>query len=220
MPLVDFWKSSPDQTLRLSRSRSSLTAGSPPDENPYGRNFARRSHRPIRGISDWRAGTSNQHFTVARDVLNLKPRPCCRPVQVENQNLMKLAIFFAAAASLALIGNGLADQYDTLAAQGYRWVNVNGPYACTSEQHVEGLVAHRTDARELEVVQNIQCYYLIPGTIVQVIKEDPAQGMTEMRVAGRPRYLWTYTRFLSKRPIQDTYGVIQTPQNSGLSPGR
>src|SRR5258708_21794679 len=129
---------------------------------------------------------------------------------------MKLAIFFAAAAGLALIGNGLADQYDNLAAQGYRWVNVNGPYACTSEQHVEGLVAHRTDARELEVVQNIQCYYLIPGTIVQVIKEDPAQGMTEMRVAGRPRYLWTYTRFLSKRPIQDTYGVIQTPQNSGL----
>jgi hypothetical protein len=43
------------------------------------------------------------------------------------------------------------------------------------------------------VVQNIQCYYLIPGTIVQVIKEDPAHGMTEMRVAGRPRYLWTYT---------------------------
>jgi hypothetical protein len=140
----------------------------------------------------------------------------CSPIQLENQKLMKLAIFFAVA-SLALIGNGLADQYDTLAAQGYRWVNVNGPYACTSEQHVEGLVAHRTDARELEVVQNIQCYYLIPGTIVQVIKEDPAHGMTEMRVAGRPRYLWTYTRFLSKRPVQDTYGVIQTAQNSGLN---
>ena len=140
------------------------------------------------------------------------------PIQLENQKLMKLAIFFVIAASLALIGKALADQYDTLAAQGYRWVNVNGPYACTSEEHVEGLVAHRTDATELEVVQNIQCYYLIPGTIVQVIQEDPAHAMTEMRIAGRVRYLWTYTRFLSKRPIEDTYGVIETPQNSGLSP--
>jgi len=68
------------------------------------------------------------------------------------------------------------------------------------------------------VVQNIQCYYLIPGTIVQVIKEDPARGITEMRLTGVTRYLWTYTRFLSKRPIQDTYGIIETPSNSGLSP--
>jgi hypothetical protein len=131
---------------------------------------------------------------------------------------MKLAIFFVIAASFALIGNVLADNSSTLAAQGYRWVKVNGPYACTSEKDVPRLVDHRTDTTELEVVQNIQCYYLIPGTIVQVIKEDPARGMTEMRLAGVTRYLWTYTRFLSKRPIQDTYGVIETPQNSGLSP--
>ena len=131
---------------------------------------------------------------------------------------MKLAIFFVIAASFALIGNVLADNSSTLAAQGYRWVNVNGPYACTSEEDVPRLVDHRTDATGLEVVQNIQCYYLIPGTIVQVINEDPARGMTEMRLTGVMRYLWTYTRFLSKRPIQDTYGVIETPQNSGLSP--
>src|SRR4029077_14240300 len=130
---------------------------------------------------------------------------------------MKLAIF-AAAASLALIGNGLADQYDTLAAQGYRWVNVNGPYACTSEQHVEGLVAHHTDATELEVVQNIQCYYLIPGTIVQVIKEDPTRSMSEIRLGNITRSLWTYSRFLSKHPVRDTYGVIEMPENSGLIP--
>jgi hypothetical protein len=132
--------------------------------------------------------------------------------------LMKLATFFVVAASLALIGNALADDYGTLVAQGYRWVNVNDPYACTGEQDVQRLVDHRTDATELEVVQNIQCYYLIPGTIVQVIKEDPARGITEMRLTGVTRYLWTYTRFLSKRPIQDTYGIIETPSNSGLSP--
>src|SRR5246500_5939279 len=121
------------------------------------------------------------------------------------------------AVSLGLTCTAFADNYSDLAAQGYRWVTVDGPYACNTEQDVERITAHHTDATELLVVQNIQCYYLIPGTIVQVIKEDPAHGMTEMRVAGRPRYLWTYTRFLSKRPVQDTYGVIQTPQNSGLN---
>src|SRR5437868_10066328 len=28
----------------------------------------------------------------------------------------------------------------------------------------------------------------------------------------------TYTRFLSKHPIQDIYGIIETPGNSGLTP--
>src|SRR6478672_13740842 len=108
---------------------------------------------------------------------------------------MKLVISFMTAVSLGLACTVLGDDnYSALAAQGYRWVTVNGPYACNTEQDVERITAHHTDATELEVVQNIQCYYLIPGTIVQVIKEDPAQGMTEMRVAGRPRYLWTYTR--------------------------
>ena len=72
--------------------------------------------------------------------------------------------------------------------------------------------------RRTPVVQNIQCYYLIPGTIVQVIKEDPARGMSEMRLGSVTRPLWTYGRFLSKHPIQDTYGVIETPESSGLIP--
>jgi hypothetical protein len=130
--------------------------------------------------------------------------------------LMKVATLFVIAAGIALIANARSDDYSTLAARGYRWVTVNGPYACTAEQDVQRLVDHRTDATELDVVQNIQCYYLIPDTIVQVIKEDPARGITEMRLAGVTRYLWTYTRFLSKRPIQDTYGIIETPSNSGL----
>jgi hypothetical protein len=131
---------------------------------------------------------------------------------------MKVATLFVIAASIALIANAHSDDYSTLAAQGYRWVIVNGPYACTNERDVHRLVTHRTDAAELEVVQSIQCYYLIPGTIVQVIKEDPARGITEMHLAGMTRYLWTYTRFLSKRPIPNTYGVIETPSNSGLNP--
>jgi hypothetical protein len=57
------------------------------------------------------------------------------------------------------------------------------------------------------------CYYLIPGTIVQLIKQDPLRGLSQMRIAGVPRPLWTYTRFLSERPVRDLYGVIK-PQKA------
>ena len=132
---------------------------------------------------------------------------------------MKLLISFMTAVSLGLACTVLGDdKYSALAAQGYRWVTINGPYACNTEQGVERMVARHTDAAELQVVENIECYYLIPGTIVQVIKEDPTRGLSEMRLGSISRSLWTYTIFLSKHPVKDTYGVIETPENSGLIP--
>ena len=132
---------------------------------------------------------------------------------------MKLLISFMTAVSMGLVCTVLGDtNYSALAAQGYRWVTVNGPYACTTEQDAKRIAAHHTDAIELQVVENIECYYLIPGTIVQVIKEDPPRGISEIRLGSITRSLWTYSRFLSKRPVKDTYGVIETPENSGLIP--
>jgi hypothetical protein len=122
------------------------------------------------------------------------------------------------ALSVGLTCTALGDSYSDLAAQGYRWVTVDGPYACTTERDVQRMVGHRTDATELQVVEDIRCYYLIPGTIVQVIKEDPANGMSEMRLATVGRSLWTSNRFLTKHPIPDTYGITETPENSGLLP--
>ena len=134
---------------------------------------------------------------------------------------MKLLISFVTAVSFGLTCTVPGDDhYTALAAQGYRWVTVDGPYACHIEQDVERITTHHTDATELEVVQNIQCYYLIPETIVQVIKEDPARGMSEMRLGSITRSLWTYSQFLSEHPVPDTYGVIETPENSGLIPTR
>jgi hypothetical protein len=40
--------------------------------------------------------------------------------------------------------------------------------------------------------------------------------MTQIQVAGITTDLWTLASFLSKRPIKDTYGVIETPETSGL----
>ncbi len=131
---------------------------------------------------------------------------------------MKLTIFLLTAIGLSLPCTALADHYKDLAAQGYRWVTVNGPYACETEQDLQRIVAHHSDATELEAVQNIQCYYLIPGTVVQVIDEDPARSMSKIRLGSIIKSLWTYNRFLSKQPVQDTYGSIETPEECGLIP--
>jgi hypothetical protein len=103
-----------------------------------------------------------------------------------------------------------------LVARGYRWVNVNGPYACVTEQDVRQITSDHTDLRELHMVENLQAYYLIPGALARVIQNDYANGMSEILLTGITTPLWTYTKFLTARPIQDTYGVIETPDNAGL----
>jgi len=129
---------------------------------------------------------------------------------------MKGLILFIIATSLALKGLAYADESGNLAAQGYRWVLVDGPYACATQEYLEQITARRTDAAELRVIEDGRCYYLIPGTIVQVVREDPRHHMSLMRMGSVTRSLWTYTRFLSKRPVQDTYGIIETPEDVGL----
>jgi hypothetical protein len=100
--------------------------------------------------------------------------------------------------------------------QGYRWIIVDGPYGCIAARDAQRIAGPHTDETELHMVESIRCYYLIPGTIAQLIKEDPARGMAEIRLGGVTRSLWTYTRFLSKHPVRDTYGVIETPESAGL----
>jgi hypothetical protein len=131
---------------------------------------------------------------------------------------MKLRILVFTAVSFGLIGAALADNYNDLVTQGYRWITIDGPFACDSQADVQRITGHRTDAVELQMIEDLQAYYLIPGTLVQVVQDDAATGMSQIRLGGITRDLWTYTRFLSKRPIEDPYGVIENPQNSGLIP--
>jgi hypothetical protein len=131
---------------------------------------------------------------------------------------MKLRILVFTAISFGLTCAALADNYSDLVAQGYRWITVDGPYACDSQQDVQRITSHRTDAVELQMIENLQAYYLIPGTLVQVVQNDVAMGMSQIRLGGITRDLWTYTKFLSKRPIEDPYGIIENPENSGLIP--
>jgi hypothetical protein len=101
-------------------------------------------------------------------------------------------------------------------SKGYRWIAVDGPYACPSKEDVPLIVKHHTDQTELQMTGELRAYYLVSGTIVQLVQEDSASGMSKIHMAGITSDLWTLTRFLSRHPLVDPYGVIETPENSGL----
>ncbi len=129
---------------------------------------------------------------------------------------MRVPTIVLAAAAVGLASTASADPYKDLATQGYRWVIVDGPYACPSKDDLREITRHRTDRIELEMVQNLRTYYLIRGVIIQVVQEDAASGMSEIRLPGRPRTFWTLTKFLTRSPIRDTFGVVETPTTSNL----
>jgi hypothetical protein len=124
----------------------------------------------------------------------------------------------AAAITLTSSALGIGDKYSDLVAKGYRWTTADGLYACVSKDDVGRMVNNPGDEVELKMVEEVKAYFLIPGTIVQVTEEDPSSGLSKIRMAGITVDLWTLTRFLSKHAVQDTYGVIETPETSGLIP--
>jgi hypothetical protein len=136
-----------------------------------------------------------------------------------NEKAMKALILLAVAgAAMTLTSTASATKYDELVAKGYRWATADGPYACVAKEDVRRMASNPGDAVELKMIEQVKAYYLTPGTIVQVTQEDSQDGMSKIRLAGITVDLWTLTKFLSKHPIKDTYGVIETPDTSGLIP--
>jgi hypothetical protein len=68
---------------------------------------------------------------------------------------MKLAISIVTAISLGLNCRAPADNYDTLAAKGYRWVAIHGPYASTTKEGVERITNHRTGSTESQIIAGV-----------------------------------------------------------------
>jgi hypothetical protein len=132
---------------------------------------------------------------------------------------MKIPTILAvAAAAITLTSSALGDKYSDLVAQGFRWTTADGLYACVSKDDVPRMVNNPGDQVRLKMVEEVKAYFLIPGMIVQVTEEDPSSGLSKIRMAGITVDLWTLTRFLSKHALKDTYGVIETPETSGLIP--
>jgi hypothetical protein len=131
---------------------------------------------------------------------------------------MKVRTFLSLAAAVGITSAGLAGKYDDLASQGYRWVTVDGPYGCTSVGDLQEIVKSHGGEKELEMIQQLRAYYLTPGTIVQVVHEDTAAGTSQIHINGVNRNLWTFSKYLSRRPVSDVYGAIETPQLLGAMP--
>jgi hypothetical protein len=129
-----------------------------------------------------------------------------------------ILVIAAAAITLTSSALGVGDKYSDLVARGYRWTTADGLYACVSKDDVGRMVNNPGDEVKLKMVEEVKAYFLIPGTIVQVTEEDPISGLSKIHMAGITVDLWTLTRFLSKHAVQDTYGVIETPETSGLIP--
>ena len=117
-------------------------------------------------------------------------------------------------AAVLLTSAGLAANYDDLAAKGYRWITVDGPYACPSKDDLRQITKHHTDETELQMIEQLRAYYLIEGAVVQVVLEDAAAGMSQIHSAEIGPDVWTLTIFLSKRPIKNGYGETEAPTRS------
>ena len=128
------------------------------------------------------------------------------------------AILSITAAVIGLTSAGLTANYDDLAAKGYRWVTIDGPYGCPAKDDLQQVVKKPTDETELQMIKQHRAYYLLRGDIVKLIQEDPASGISRIHVAGITTDLWTPTKFLSKRPVENAFGVVETPETSGLVP--
>jgi hypothetical protein len=112
----------------------------------------------------------------------------------------------------------LAADYSDLVAQGYRWATVDGPYASAAKDDLRQILKGYSEDKELELVEQLRVYYLVPGTIVQVVQTDAASGMSQIRINGIARDLWTLSKFLSRHPVVDPYGVVETPPQSAGPP--
>jgi hypothetical protein len=56
---------------------------------------------------------------------------------------MKIATLLSLAAAAGLQSGALAAPYDELAVKGYRWVTIDGPYACPSKDDLRLIIKHR-----------------------------------------------------------------------------
>ena len=130
---------------------------------------------------------------------------------------MKIPILsFAILAVLGILPATLAADYQDWVAQGYRWSLVNGLHAYRNKDDAKNERSRRENKSVSEEVR--YSYYLRPGKVVLVIATDAAAGLSQIRMGGIGSDLWTQTKYLSKRPVKNSVGQIETPGMAGIMP--
>jgi hypothetical protein len=114
-------------------------------------------------------------------------------------------IFLAPIVAVGMVSVGLARNYNDLVAEGYRWVAIDGPYACPTKEDLRKITGDPSDINELRMVEQVRACFPIQGALVKVIQEDGSTGMAQIHVAGITIDLWTHNKFLSRRPMKDAY---------------
>jgi hypothetical protein len=125
-----------------------------------------------------------------------------------------LAFFCLVTAATATTAT--ATDFKALAEEGYRWVRVNGPYATPNKNDAAKLAAAKSASSDIELQDKAHAYFLLPGMLVFILENDTAAGLSRVRASGIVVDLWTETKYLSSRPLKDSYGVTETPDSSGL----
>ena len=132
-------------------------------------------------------------------------------VAEERSTVNVRTILSVATVAIGLVSAGLTANYDDLIKQGYRWVTVDGPLACVSKDDLRQMVGKPSDELTLKMVEEVRAYYLIRGTVVRVVTEEASSGLSQINMPGITQNLWTLTKFLTKQPIKDIIGRIETP---------
>jgi hypothetical protein len=158
--------------------------------------------------------------TYPRNVIFSKGNETWDYEQLSTQKRLKLLIILLAPiVAFGMASTAFADDYKDVVAEGYRWVSLDGPFACPVKEDLRRITREPSDTNELHMVEQVRAYYLIQGALVRVIQEDGSTGMVQIRAAGIEDDLWTYNKFLSRRPIKNAYAAIETPATSGLLSG-
>ncbi len=109
------------------------------------KSLVRREIQEIRdAIEAFKAAVEAGEVTTASQAMAF-PQSCGDTVSYAQagRRVMKVPIIVLAAAAIGLGSTASADPYKDLAAQGYRWVAVDGPYACPSKDDLREIVKHR-----------------------------------------------------------------------------
>ena len=137
---------------------------------------------------------------------------------LSENGLVDMRTMICAAVACVLILKGFAANYDDFLRQGYRWVAVDGPFACGSVDDLRKIPRNGGgDELKLKFVEELKAYFLVRGTVVQVIQEDKSAGVSQIRIDGITTPLWTWSDNLSRRPIKDIIGRIETQKTGTVS---
>jgi hypothetical protein len=94
----------------------------------------------------------------------------------DTQEFMKISPpLLTAIITAVLASTGLPANDEAFIKEGYRWTAANGPFACPAKGDLQTLIKHPDDGTRLQMVEQLRAYYyLVRGTMVKVVQEEPA----------------------------------------------